>query len=325
MTKYSLKGMKLDGLVSVAMATYNGEKYLRKQLDSIFNQTYNNIEVVVTDDCSCDATVKILEEYSKVYNLKYYVNDKNLGYCKNFERALSLCNGEFIALSDQDDIWLPEKISVLVEEIGENDLVCSNAVLINNDGDVISNSFKDYAKHRIIDDNSIYSASERSFITGCTALFRKTLLEKALPVPNSVKHHDLWLGIIAMWEKGVKYVETPLIEYRQHGNNQVGACEGRTFFSRIVNSFNFKSEKNASLIVVENELVGRLEAMIDYAEKYEKVEVTFLKNLLVYYKLLLVSRFSAKVLKVVLFGLRKSTLSARVRKLIVYYGYLFVK
>ena len=87
-------------LVSIAIATYNGERFLRKQLDSIYAQSFNNIEVIACDDCSIDSTVSILEEYSVMYGLRYYQNNRNLGYVKNFEKLMELCAGEFIALSE---------------------------------------------------------------------------------------------------------------------------------------------------------------------------------------------------------------------------------
>ena len=134
-------------LVSVAMATYNGEPFLREQLDSIYNQTYKNIQVLVTDDCSDDKTVHILEEYKIRYGLQYYVNDKTLGAVRNFERALSFCKGEYIALSDQDDIWFREKIDNLVNEIGDCSLIFSDAKLMGryakNDLDSL-NKVSDY-------------------------------------------------------------------------------------------------------------------------------------------------------------------------------------
>src|SRR5574344_2136916 len=97
-------------MISLALPTYNGEKYLREQLDSIFNQTMVPEEIVVVDDRSTDSTIQILEEYKQKYGLKYYINEQNLGYNKNFEKAITLCQGDYIALCDQDDVWLPEKI-----------------------------------------------------------------------------------------------------------------------------------------------------------------------------------------------------------------------
>ncbi len=111
-------------LVSIAMTTYNGEKYLSAQLDSILNQTYKNLEIIICDDCSTDDTRQILTNYSKKDSrIKLFFNDKNLGYSKNFQKAISLCTGNFISLSDQDDIWIPEKISLGINNIQNYDLI----------------------------------------------------------------------------------------------------------------------------------------------------------------------------------------------------------
>ncbi len=115
-----------NSLISIAMATYNGEKYLKDQLDSIYNQTYKNIEVIVTDDCSIDKIVEILEQYARFHGLKYTVNEENLGFVK----VISLCGGEYIALADQDDIWEKNKIEILVNEIGSNLLIHSDWVIL---------------------------------------------------------------------------------------------------------------------------------------------------------------------------------------------------
>ena len=111
-------------LISIALCTYNGEKYLREQLDTLVDQTYKNLEIIIVDDCSTDSTMQILEEYAEQYiNIKVYQNKKNLGYIKNFEKALSLCLGEYIAMSDQDDSWALNKIEYLVGLIKDNQLI----------------------------------------------------------------------------------------------------------------------------------------------------------------------------------------------------------
>ena len=138
-----MKEDKQKPLISIALATYNGEKYLREFLDSIAYQTYKNIEIIACDDQSTDNTVKILEEYSKILNLRYYLNENRLGPVKNFEKALKLCSGRFIALADQDDIWLPEKIETLYNEIiKDNNILCvkSDAYLIDANCNFITES-----------------------------------------------------------------------------------------------------------------------------------------------------------------------------------------
>src|SRR5579875_1624244 len=111
-------------LVSVVLTTYNGETYLREQLDSILAQTYPNIEVVAVDDRSTDGTANILHEYAAQYpNIKVFVNEVNLGFIKNFEKGCRLSTGEYIALCDQDDYWMPDKIKRKMESIGNHALI----------------------------------------------------------------------------------------------------------------------------------------------------------------------------------------------------------
>src|SRR5690606_18169426 len=108
----------------IALCTYNGGKYLIEQLDSLVKQDYPNIEIIIVDDCSKDTTLSILNSYSLHYpNIKIHVNENNLGYKKNFEKAIQLCNGEYIALSDQDDIWKLDKISKLINSIEKSVLI----------------------------------------------------------------------------------------------------------------------------------------------------------------------------------------------------------
>jgi glycosyltransferase involved in cell wall biosynthesis len=111
-------------LISIALCTYNGEKYLIEQLDTLVNQTYPKLEIIVVDDCSSDKTITILNDYlSKFPFIKLYQNEQNLGYIKNFEKAISLCNGELIALADQDDVWDLNKLTIMAEAINENMLL----------------------------------------------------------------------------------------------------------------------------------------------------------------------------------------------------------
>jgi len=200
-----------NNLVSIAMATYNGENYLKEQLDSIFNQSYKNIEIIVCDDCSSDKTVAILAEYKKKYGLKYYINKNNLGFKRNFEKAISLCSGDFIALADQDDIWIENKIEVLVKEIGENSLIHSACSLIDENSKEISSLW-------IKQDDFKYSFAKFIFgntVTGCTVLFKKELLKDFSPIPSGEKYHDCWLALLATKMNGIVYCDKPLVKYRQ--------------------------------------------------------------------------------------------------------------
>jgi glycosyltransferase involved in cell wall biosynthesis len=221
--------MMKNDLISIAMATYNGEKYLRLQLDSIISQTHQNFEVIICDDCSTDDTTAILREYAKRdKRIKIFCNTENLGLVKNFEKALSFCSGEYIALADQDDIWLPEKLEVLLSKIGINDLICSSYTIIDENDQKIDIPISTWRKWRMklsaskVPHFSFDTILYHGFVTGCTSLFKASLLKHALPIPKEVFYHDWWLSTLALKYGHIVYLSTPLILYRQHTNNHTG-------------------------------------------------------------------------------------------------------
>ncbi len=225
--------MNHDRLVSVAMATYNGGRFLRKQLNSIYNQTYPNIEVIVNDDGSIDETVEILEEYSRLHGLQYAVNDKNLGFVKNFEAAVSRCSGDLIALADQDDIWLPRKIEKLVQEIGEHSLVCSDAELIDDEDKQLSLSLQEKSGTYVDTDDQFRFFVFRNYVTGCTSLLTRELADASIPIPPGILYHDWWFALVAASINGVKYVDRKLIRYRQHTDQDTGAGKRMSVVKKI--------------------------------------------------------------------------------------------
>ena len=142
-------------LVSIAMCTYNGEPFLREQMDSLVKQDYRPIELVIVDDGSTDATQSILAEYANQHDfIKLHVNDSNLGFIKNFEKAISLCSGEYISLCDQDDIWFPEKTSALMAGIGEASLIYSTLAFIDENNTPLNKEALRALKRRI--SNAVY-------------------------------------------------------------------------------------------------------------------------------------------------------------------------
>lgn len=206
--------------ISIAIATYNGSKYLSKQLDSVLQQTYTNLEIIIVDDYSTDDTVKILENYQDS-RIKLYQNSQNLGLLKTFSRAIELSHGEYVALCDQDDIWLPHKIETIINHIGDNLLIHSDAKLIDKEDHVIGNSHFAYAKRK--DKNTFIDYLISNNVTGCTCLFSKKLKELALPFPEYFYSHDHYLGLVASFYGKIKLLDEPLILYRQHGANAIGA------------------------------------------------------------------------------------------------------
>lgn len=211
----------MSELISVALLTYNGERYLREMLDSIYAQTYGNFEVVASDDCSTDGTAKILEEYEKCYNLRYFSNPHNLGFVRNMERALSLCQGSYIALADYDDVWLPQHLETLYRHIGNNLLVHSDAIVIDGNNNILSPSAT-HCMGKLVEMNFVdYFITNN--VTAPTCLFRAKLLEHAMPIPLTARFPDWWFALNAAKYGRIGYVNKPLTKYRIHGQNMAAA------------------------------------------------------------------------------------------------------
>lgn len=207
--------------VSIALCTYNGERYLREQLDSILQQDYENInEIVCVDDRSTDNTWEILNEYAYKYTaFKIFKNDSNLGFIKNYEKAITLCNNPFIAISDQDDIWYSNKITKLITAIGKNMMVYSDNEYIDQNGESLGVKFSD--KRNLTMTTSCLNFTLFNGISGHTVLLNKELLNYALPFPADI-HYDWWLAFCASQHSNIPYVNEALVGYRQHVSNAVG-------------------------------------------------------------------------------------------------------
>lgn len=205
--------------VSVAMTTFNGGKFLKSQLDSILNQTVKVSEIVVCDDGSRDNTLRILEDYSQRINLKIFSNERNLGFVKNFEKSLSLCTGEYIVLADQDDIWYPEKVQVLLDSIGDNLLVHSDCDLIDEQDGIILKNFKGEIKTHQKPEDFLFA----NVVTGCTVMIHRNLLKATLPFPEGIRYHDWYLAIHAAYQNKLTYTPKSLTAYRQHQWQDTGS------------------------------------------------------------------------------------------------------
>jgi glycosyltransferase involved in cell wall biosynthesis len=206
--------MNHKALVSIALCTYNGEAYLREQLDSIVNQSYSPIELIAVDDCSSDNTLSILKEYAAKYPfIKVSVNPENLGYIKNFEKALQLCSGDFIALSDQDDIWDLQKIEKQVKAISNNLLVYHNSEFIDQNGRSLHRKMSDIMNLYRGDQPEAFLFF--NCISGHSVLMRKELRDELLPFPNAY-FHDWWMGYVATNLGSIDFIDETLVKYRQH-------------------------------------------------------------------------------------------------------------
>ena len=216
--------------VDVLLATYNGEKYLKEQIDSILEQTYSDFRLLISDDGSTDDTRKILEEYkNKDSRIQVFFQESNLGVVKNFEFLLKKVESAYYMFSDQDDIWKAEKIEKSLNKI-END----NCDLVYSDLEVVDEklnvTYESYWKlkgiyNKIKKYNNFESLYLNNFVTGCTIISKKELIDTYLPLPNTSKYvlHDYWISLILSQNGKIDYIEEPLIKYRQHKNNKVGS------------------------------------------------------------------------------------------------------
>jgi glycosyltransferase involved in cell wall biosynthesis len=199
--------------ISVCIATYNGEKYIREQIDSILFQLSANDEIVVSDDNSTDDTLRIIQEIQD-NRIKIIQNNLKKGVTHNFANALMNAKGDYIFLSDQDDIWLPNKVQTCVKELIVNDLIVSNCIAIDEYGNIVYSSYFDIAKSG----KGFLKNFYRSTYLGCCLAFKKEILNEILPIPNSLLlFHDWWFGFISEICFKVKFIDTPCMYYRRHG------------------------------------------------------------------------------------------------------------
>ncbi|XWW47014.1 glycosyltransferase family 2 protein [Fibrella sp. USSR17] len=207
-------------LVSVVLATYNGERFLEAQLDSIVQQTYPNLEVVVVDDCSTDATATILTRYAARYPfVRVVINETNIGYVRNFEKGMLLATGEYIAPSDQDDIWHLDKISSLVARIGDSELVYADSRLVDEAGNSLDMVISDVKPVQDFDNCLAFAIWNTA--PGHAMLITKKLVQQTTPFPTSMPH-DHWLCFVATFHKPIRFIPDVLVDYRQHSQNVFG-------------------------------------------------------------------------------------------------------
>ncbi len=214
---------KRNTLISVAMTTYNGEKFIKEQMDSILNQTYKNIEIVVCDDCSTDKTIQILNEYAKKYhNIKVYQNSCNTGVNKNFEEAIRHCEGEYIAISDQDDVWNSDKLELLINNIENCDIICSKKTDIDENNNIMPDiHFRSFelAKTFRFNKTDFLKIFYANILWGCTSLIKKSFLVSCFPFPPEVICYDQWICLNSHLKKSIKYIDTDTIRHKIHSSN----------------------------------------------------------------------------------------------------------
>lgn len=222
--------------VSVCLATYNGQDHIIKQLKSILDQLNIGDEVIVVDDCSFDSTIKLIEELND-QRIRIFRNSENRGHVFSFDRAISLAANDFIFTSDQDDIWTPGRVELMIMELertkaevvttnfkwmDEND----NFILIPFDG-VKSENSKKYFQNIL----EIYIGKTNYF--GCAMAFKKSFLPIILPIPSYVESHDLWIALASNLKKSNTHLDSDTLRKRKHLNNTTSTVSTRSLFAKF--------------------------------------------------------------------------------------------
>ena len=247
--------------IECVMCTYNGSEYIQEQLESIAGQTCPIDRLIICDDGSVDNTVAVVGEWKKSAGFKVdiYVNENSLGAAGNFERALSLAEGDYIFFSDQDDVWLPLKVELSLREIKKMErryasqvpcLVHTDLTVVDKQLHVIHRSFmENQGLCHVEEGRQLSCLMAQNFVTGCTMVINRALKEMAMPFPKDIIMHDYWLALAAVLWGHLGFVDKQTILYRQHGKNTVGAVK-------------YFSLRNMLKVLKGEEMLARIDATV---------------------------------------------------------------
>jgi glycosyltransferase involved in cell wall biosynthesis len=211
--------MERSPVVSVVLCSYNGEKYLEAQLNSILTQTYSSLEIIICDDASTDSTQKIIIAYAqKDTRIQYFFNDKNIGVNRNFEQGFAKAGGEFIAIADQDDIWKPEKIQKQLALFTSEDIVLVHTASVIFSGNTLPVNKTANKAVNLMEGNDFRKLLLRNSISGHNIICRAALLDIAIPFPQFV-YYDWWLCQVATVKGRIAASAEILAFQRKHDNN----------------------------------------------------------------------------------------------------------
>jgi glycosyltransferase involved in cell wall biosynthesis len=277
--------------VSVALCTRNSSRFISAQVASILDQTVLPVELVVSDDASSDDTISLIEDAFRAretpVRLRILRNPSPLGVTANFEQAVSACEGPLIALSDHDDIWLPDRIAGdVVQFDADPDLLLlhSNAVLVDEDGHLLGARLQESLSIRSseraeLDRGGAFAVYlRRNLVTGAATMFRAELLVEAVPFPGEWVH-DEWLGVLAAARDGARMSDRVVLEYRQHSSNEIGVREP-TLRNRLGRMLEPRGDKfrrladRAAILVARLDLGSTRAEWIDLARRKEAFERT---------------------------------------------------
>jgi glycosyltransferase involved in cell wall biosynthesis len=256
-------------MIDILLSTYNGELFLRQQLESVIAQTYQDWEMLIRDDGSCDGTLAIIMEFCELYpqKIKHIQGGKNIGCLRSFEILLEKSKAPYIMFCDQDDVWLPTKIekemsAMLMLEKDKLQIpcvICSDLCVVDTQLNLLDSSYWHYSRinpHLLAKPNAI---AVTNYVTGCTMLMNAAVKQIALPFGQMAIMHDAWIALRVISQNGyIMALNEANILYRQHNNNKVGAGYVKYNWQYFINKVlhiqqvlvnNYKNYKQAHEII----------------------------------------------------------------------------
>lgn len=261
------------------MATYNGAKYIGEQITSILRQTIQDFELVVCDDGSSDDTIQILEDYAQRDNrIRIYINNHNYGFKVTFENAISNSHGDYVALCDQDDIWLPDHLEMLLNEMKDNvQIVCGKPIFVNENNEELPDKYDYFLMYRYPTtnkDTARHIFLGRSTYQGASMLIRKSFFDKALPIPDGAFYHDSWFAILACFMDGFVFVDKPTMRYRRFSDSvtfgDIRISAAKRFCASIVYDYTTK-DRQAMIDGIRDRLKDMTPNHISFLNQMEKM------------------------------------------------------
>lgn len=261
----------------ILLASYNGEKYIKEQLDSIINQTYKNWKLVIRDDGSKDETVTILNKYEKKdERIKILRDDKgNLGFLKNFEELLFNAKEEFVLFSDQDDFWLKNKLEKFVEKIRDLDEKVLSKPLLIHCNSLVCDDKLEIIKEEFIDSKIAKKTNSNIYffeyiVQGSTSMVNKKMIKESLPFFKNVTLHDRYFHLLSQFLGTRVFIDESLVKYRQHERNEIGA--NRSIIKNIMSKKYFYVEDRKLIEEIKEKYIKCLRKRdLNDIEKYLEV------------------------------------------------------
>ncbi len=235
-------------MISVCLATFNGEAFINIQIQSILKQIGSDDELIISDNGSTDKTIQIIKGIGDD-RIKIVAGPHELSPIANFQNALQAAKGEYIFLSDQDDVWLDNKVETCMHYLETSACVISDNIVVDANLNKLSSSFYDVNKTK---QGKIYNLFLRNGYLGCCMAFHRKVLRYVLPFPQDIPMHDIWIGNVAAFYFDVRFIPEKLILFRRHTHNASPTASKSTFSVKDMLRFRYQVFKNIALLIIKN-------------------------------------------------------------------------